>query len=142
MRILRSLSSCQPEKKHPVKGAFSCMSYVRKPNSVCSYLSRITIARDLKRHFHLAADTALHSGKGLAVSPVCLHTIIPEGTPFLSDWTSLLAPRGLRRTGVTRYQTPYFRKGAHMQSVLLGSKEESSMHPSENKAMFGLSSSA
>lgn len=35
-----------------------------------------------------------------------MHTLIWSGAPLLSRWTSLLAPRSLRRTGVTRYPAP------------------------------------
>jgi len=75
-----------------------------KPNSVIdSYLSGLVITGELERHFSLAQDTALHSGKDLAVSPSPFDEIIPKGNPSLSASASLLAPLGLLRTGVTRY---------------------------------------
>ena len=52
------------------------------------------------------ADTALHWGKDFAVSLPHCYGIVPDGTPRLSLWTSLLAPLGLLQTGVTRYLAP------------------------------------
>jgi hypothetical protein len=49
-------------------------------------------------------DTILHTGKDLVVAPVHYCTIIPvKGTPSIALRTSLWAPRGLRRAGVTCY---------------------------------------
>ncbi len=53
-----------------------------------------------------SADTALHTGKSLAVSLPRFHGHIPEGTLCLSALASLLASHGLLRTGVTRYLAP------------------------------------
>lgn len=55
----------------------------------------------------VVGDTALHPRKDLAVSPLRLPAAFThEGCPFLSVETSLLAPRALRRTGVTCYVAP------------------------------------
>ncbi len=74
------------------------MLCVYKPNSVScpygqdgSYLSAIVVANDLKRHFALARDTALHRGKDLAVAP---ERITRPVTP-------LRAPDTLSNIGVT-----------------------------------------
>ena len=83
-----------------------------------SYLSGTIVANCLKRHFHIAVDTALHPSKDLAVSPFHFtayadyrkaHPV--KGAPFFRTRASLLAPRGLLRTGVTRYLSPYLRMG-------------------------------
>ena len=83
-----------------------------------SYLSGIIVANYLKRHFRIATDTALHPSKDLAVSPLhftaCAdyrraHPV--KDAPFFRTRASLLAPRGLLRTGVTRYLSPYLRMG-------------------------------
>ena len=68
-----------------------------------SHLSGTFVAKCLKRHFRIATDTALHSGKSFAVSLPRFHGHIPEGTLRLSALASLLASHGLLRTGVTRY---------------------------------------
>ncbi len=91
------------------------------------HLSRMSVARHLERHFRRgpsnvfrrrrsAPDTALHSGKDLAVSPACCHAIFPRedaslrrhfrilGNQRLSALASLFAPRGLLQTGITRYR--------------------------------------
>lgn len=75
------------------------------------HISRILIAEYLKQFFPLrpfgaSRNTTLHLGKDLAVSPACYHAINPEGFLLLSDKTSLLAPRGLLQTGITRYLAP------------------------------------
>lgn len=47
--------------------------------------------------------TALHLGKDLAVSIPAFAGLYPEGSPLLSLWASLFAPRGLLQMGVTHY---------------------------------------
>ncbi len=63
---------------------------------------------DLRFPVRSTDSTALHIGKDLAVSILCCHRHHPLGGLFLSDQASLLAPLGLRQTGVTRY---------HFQSI-------------------------
>lgn len=68
------------------------------------YLSGSVIAHTLERHFRITANTALHPGKNLAVSPRMLPCgLTHEGYLVLSSETSLLASLNLRLTGVTRY---------------------------------------
>ena len=60
---------------------------IRKPNFVlCDHLSGMRITAHLERHSLIAQSTALHRSKDFAVSPVCFHTIIPEGTRAFRHW--------------------------------------------------------
>lgn len=94
-----------------------------------SHLSGLVITYELKRHYPwgnkfrkhnnienvklttllikseplIPRVTALHLSKDLAVSPLYFYRIPPRGRSSLSASTSLLAPLGLLRTGVTRY---------------------------------------
>lgn len=44
------------------------------------HLSRMIVTNHLKRHLHLTMDTALHTGKDLAVSLLPFDRLVPEGT--------------------------------------------------------------
>lgn len=78
------LDTANPSKrKGPAfGGAFSYVS-VYKPNSVFassandSHLSGIVVADNLKRHFRIATDTALHTGKDFAVSSAYFYATTP-----------------------------------------------------------------
>jgi hypothetical protein len=81
------------------------------------HLSSPAIARRVKRHFRIAADTALHRGKDFAVSLLHFCKTIPCGILRLSPLASLLAPLGLLSAGVTRYLSPV-RTGGDVRTFL------------------------
>lgn len=69
-------------EKPPFGDGFSIIC-IRKPNSVLAIiylglLSPIT-SSGTSGVFENPPDTALHTGKNLAVSPVCFHTAFPDG---------------------------------------------------------------
>jgi len=71
------------------------------------HLPRRTIASTLMRLSWTNPSAALHADKDLAVSPAWLpKRLFPKEFLSLSIRTSLLAPRMLPWTGVTRYRTP------------------------------------
>jgi len=71
-----------------------------------SYLSAIVVANNLKRHFRLATDTALHRSKGLVVALPSFNgtlQLASESFGFRLK-TSLFAPRPPRSSGSTKFQ--------------------------------------
>jgi len=100
----------QIENTRVLSRVFSFLYRGYKPDSVIrvytltdSYLPCLYVAIKIFAALSIKWSTALHVGRNFAVSPICLHMIIPEGTHCISALASLLASLRLLSTGVTRY---------------------------------------
>ncbi len=86
-------------------------------------------------------STALHESKDLAVSPrKLLSGFTLRGKPrrvslSFQTKTSLLAPRALRRTGVTRYRTPSVYTLGRVRTFLRASKKHGDRHIRSTKTV-------